>query len=137
MLVAASIDPAEERTPWYQAVSRWWSVRWAVPQALRRADAEVRPLPAQLTTLGARLTTLRAPVYVLHGQNDELVPVANVDYARRMLGQSPPVVEIVPGQGHFIPWEKPARIVALVHRALDSLGDPPLPPAPLKLSDFR
>lgn len=128
VLVAASIDPAEERTTWYQAVGRWWIVRWMVPGALRKADAEVLPLPGQLTTLGTRLAGLKTPVYVLHGREDKLVPVANADYARRVLVQSPPVVEIIPGQGHFVPWENPARIIALVHRALDSLGVPPAPP---------
>lgn len=128
VLVSASVDPAEERTTWYQAVSRWWIVRWMVPGALRKADAEVIPLPEQLTTLGRRLASLKAPVYVLQGQADKLVPVANADYVRRVLGPSPPVVEIIPGQGHFVPWETPARIVALVHRALDGLGNPPVPP---------
>jgi pimeloyl-ACP methyl ester carboxylesterase len=130
VLVSASIDPAEERTTWYQAVSRWWIVRGVVPRALRQADAEVRPLPGQLTALGARLANLRAPVFVVHGRDDKLVPVANADYARRMLGQSPPEVEIIPGQGHFVPWENPARIVAAVHRALDGLGVPPASPIP-------
>jgi pimeloyl-ACP methyl ester carboxylesterase len=124
VLVSASIDPGEERTTWYQSVSRWRIVRWAVPRALRKADTEIRPLPDQLTALGNRLATLRTPVYVLHGNDDKLVPVANADYARRVLVQSPPSVEIVPGQGHFIPWENPARIVAAVHRALDALGVP-------------
>ncbi len=128
VLVSASIDPDEERTTWYQTVSRWWIVRWMVPGALRKADAEVMPLPGQLTTLGTRLAYLKAPVYVLHGQDDKLVPVANADYVRRVLGQSSPIVEIIPGQGHFVPWENPERIIALVHRALDGLGVPPSPP---------
>ena len=128
VLVSASIDPAEERTTWYQAVSRWGIVHWMVPHALRQADAEVSPLPGQLSDLGARLATLRAPVYVVHGRDDKLVPVANADYARRVLGKSPPVVEIIPNQGHFIPWGNPARIVAAVHRALDGLGVPPATP---------
>jgi pimeloyl-ACP methyl ester carboxylesterase len=128
VLVSASIDPAEERTAWYQMVSRWWIVRWMVPGALRKADAEVIPLPDQLTTLGPRLASLKAPVYVLHGQDDKLVPVANADYVRRVLGHSPPVVEVIPDQGHFVPWENPERIVALAHRALDGLGVPPAPP---------
>ncbi len=127
VLVAPAIDPAEERTMWYQAVSRWQVVRWLVPRVLRQADAEVRPLPGQLTELGKRVATLQAPVFVVHGQEDKLVPVANADYARRVFRQSPPLIEILPAQGHFIPWENPDRIVAAVHRALDAVGRPHRP----------
>ncbi|MBC8009288.1 MAG: hypothetical protein H7067_04235 [Burkholderiales bacterium] len=132
---AASIDPAEERTTWYQAVSRWWIVRWMVPGALRQADAEVEPLPGQLTELGARIATLRAPVFVVHGEDDKLVPVANADYARRAFRSSPPEVEILPAQGHFIPWENPARIVVAIHRALDAVDASRRAPATARPSD--
>ncbi|MGA2053392.1 MAG: alpha/beta hydrolase, partial [Opitutales bacterium] len=40
VLVAGSIDPAEEKTAWYQALGRSILFHWAVPKPLAEADVE-------------------------------------------------------------------------------------------------
>jgi pimeloyl-ACP methyl ester carboxylesterase len=119
VLVSASIDPALEETTWYQALGRTWLIRPLVPEILTRADDEIRPLEGELETLLPRWSELRMPVFVLHGEADALVPVANADFAGRVVTNAPLEVERIPGQGHLIPWERPERIVATVLRALE------------------
>ena len=119
VLVAASIDPELEETTWYQALGRTWLIRPLVPEMLTRADDEIRPLQGELEALLPLWGTLRAPVFVLHGEEDALVPVANADFAARLVTNAPLALERIPGQGHLIPWECPQRIVALVLRALE------------------
>jgi pimeloyl-ACP methyl ester carboxylesterase len=121
VLVAASIDPELERTTWYQAFGRTWLVRPLLPAVLARADDEIRPLRAELEAMRPEWATLRMPVFVLHGEEDALVPVANADFAARMVTGAPLAIERIPRQGHLIPWQRPERIVATVQRALDEL----------------
>lgn len=131
ILVSGSIDPALERTAWYQTVSRWRLVRWAVPQKLLQADAEIAPLKPQLEALLPGWSALRVPVTVIQGETDELVPAANADFARRVITGAPLQIELIPGQGHFIPWQRPELIRAAIARALDPLdAAPATPPAP-------
>lgn len=132
VLVAASIDPELEETTWYQALGRTWLIRPLVPGMLARADDEIRPLRGELEALLPRWAELRMPVFVLHGEDDGLVPLANTDFAARVLTGAALEIERIPGQGHLIPWECPQRIVALVLRALDTSAQPVASPAAMK-----
>lgn len=123
VLVAASIDPELEETTWYQSLGRTWLIRPLVPDMLARADDEIRPLKGELEALLPLWSTLCMPVFVLHGEADALVPVANADFAVRVVTDAPLTLERIRDQGHLIPWERPDRIVALVQRALDLLPE--------------
>jgi len=58
----------------------------------------------QMLPLWPRIT---CPVRVLHAINDRLVPVANADFARRMLTNCPDLkVDILPDGDHFILWSR-------------------------------
>lgn len=120
VLVAASVDPALEDTLWWQGLGRTALVRALLPDVLRRADDEIAPLRAELEQLEPRWPQLRAPVFVLQGLDDALVPPANADFVERVAAHTAPVVERLPDQGHLIPWERPAELAALVLRALDA-----------------
>ena len=119
VLVSASIDPELEEPTWYQSLGRTWLIRPLVPDVLVRADDEIRPLRGELEAMLPLWKTLRMPVFVLHGESDALVPVANADFAARVVTGAPLELERLPDQGHLIPWQRPDRIVALVQRALD------------------
>jgi pimeloyl-ACP methyl ester carboxylesterase len=118
VLVAASIDPELERTTWYQALGRTWIVRPLVPEALVRADEEIRPLRGELEALLPRWSALRLPVFVLQGEDDALVPAANADFAVRVLAGAPLDVRRVPDLGHLIPWQRPELVRAAIQHVL-------------------
>ena len=121
VLVAASIDPALEKTTWFQAIGRWKIVRWAVPEALVRADEEIQPLKAELEAMLDGWGGLRMPVTVIQGEKDGLVPAANADFAQRVLTQAPVTMRRIDDVGHLIPWNRPELIVEAVLRHLDEL----------------
>jgi pimeloyl-ACP methyl ester carboxylesterase len=50
---------------------------------------------------------ISCPVWILHGDKDTYVPVANVDYARKKLTNAKSVeIRILPGAEHFITHER-------------------------------
>jgi len=59
-----------------------------------------------------RLATLAAPTLVIHGDEDQMIPVANA----QLIGGTIPGarLEILPGVGHMFWWEQPERSAALV-----------------------
>ncbi len=119
VLVAPSVDPELETPTWFQEIGRTRLVRVILPDALRRADDEIRPLRAELEEMAPRWVDLRLPIFVQQGLDDALVPAANADFVERVATNATLVVERLPDQGHLIPWERPAELATLILRALD------------------
>ncbi len=119
VLVAGSIDPALEKTTWYQKAARWPVVRSIVPQMLQLANDEIRPLKGELEMMLPLWSGIHMPVEVIQGDDDALVPPANADFAQRMLTQAPVHMMRIPKQGHLIPWERPDLIRDAIVRLLD------------------
>ena len=59
-----------------------------------------------------RLSAITAPTLVVHGDEDQMIPVAN---ARLIAGLIPGArLEVLPGVGHMFWWEQPEHVAALV-----------------------
>jgi pimeloyl-ACP methyl ester carboxylesterase len=107
LILAGSFDPKLERVHPMQPVGEWWGVRDMLPRHLRNANRELLTLKGELDILQPRLQTLTLPMTIIHGTNDTLVRIENVAFMRRHLaGTKPLTVELLPEQGHFIPWER-------------------------------
>ena len=105
VLLAASLDPALEEINPMQWVGTWTAVRWALPRAIRNANAELIALKPELESLARLLPKITAPVLIVHGTKDDLVPVANVPYMQAGLSGARCVkTELLEGQNHFLPW---------------------------------
>jgi pimeloyl-ACP methyl ester carboxylesterase len=107
VLVAASIDPALEKTRWYQKLARWPLVRSIVPDELAIANDEIKPLHGELEQMLPLWSSVHMPVVVLQGDDDGLVPKENADFAARVLTGAKVHMVRIPKQGHMIPWERP------------------------------
>lgn len=125
VLVSGSIDPALEKTTWYQAAVRMWPVRWAIPKPLVLCDDELIPFRAELETMRPGWSTLQMPVTVVQGDEDRLVPPANADFAQREIVNAPLTMRRVPEIGHMIPWQRPDLIADAVMDYLPGLS--PIP----------
>jgi len=122
LLVAPSIDPALERRRWYNRAGSWRAVQWLLPVDWIASNRELWPLRAELEELAPRLAEVRAPTLVIQGEEDELVPPANADYAERALvGASPLEIRRVPGEGHFLLWTRGELVAGAI---LETLGRP-------------
>ena len=107
VIVAGAIDPTQEEHPWWQAVVDAPPVRWLTPKPVWTSNAEIMPLEKELTQMLPLWGQVTCPVRVIHAINDQLVPIANVDFARRMLVNSSDLTfEILPEGGHFILWTR-------------------------------
>ncbi len=105
VLLAASLDPALEEINPMQWVGTWTAVRWALPRAIRNANAELIALKPELQSLASLLPKITAPVLIVHGTKDNLVPVANVPFMQAGLTSARCVkTQLLEGQNHFLPW---------------------------------
>jgi len=69
-------------------------------------------LLAEAASFEHRLKDVSAPTLILHGQHDKVVPPEN---ARLLAGQIPnSTVKILPGAGHFFPFEVPDGAVRAI-----------------------
>lgn len=119
VLLAASLDPAQERIHPLQPLGAWAPVRAMLPRAIRNANAELMALRPELDALRPLLARIAAPVRIVHGTADALVPVANVAYLQAQLRGARCVdTVLLEGRNHFLPWNSEDRVRAAIDWAV-------------------
>lgn len=124
VLLAGSLDPAQERILWVQHMARWPLVRDLVPQALATTNAEIMALKPQLDALAPRLRRLACPIVIVHGTRDRLVPFANVGFMRAQFSAADMHVVTLADTDHFLPWSNEADVRRAVLHAAAMDGPP-------------
>jgi dienelactone hydrolase len=105
VLLAASLDPNLEEIHPLQFLGKYWPIRALLPAKLRNANDELMDLKAQLLALEPLLKNITAPVAIVHGTKDNLVPFENVVFMQTKLSQVQCHKTIVlEKQNHFLPW---------------------------------
>lgn len=98
-----------------------------VPDRWRRVRAEIAGRRTQIGPLLDELKNLKAPVEVLHGDFDALVPRSNADTLMRALapeGRGNPGranLEIVPGGTHYLELQYPRRLHQAIERLVERI----------------
>jgi pimeloyl-ACP methyl ester carboxylesterase len=110
VLVAASVDPGQEKNEWYRHVGEWALVRKLLPTEFDVSNREILPLKGELTKMLPLWKNIRVPVTVIHGDADVLVPFANAAFSKKMLVHAPVEMVVLPKVNHFIPWSHPQVI---------------------------
>lgn len=107
VILAGSIDPGQEHTEWYQYVADWPVVDWLLPRPLVVANREIRALKPELTTMLPLWPKVTQRVTFIQGEEDNLVPPENADFAQKMLTHAAALTIIrIPQMNHFLPWTK-------------------------------
>ena len=120
VLLAASLDPALEAIHPLQRVGAWGLVKLLLPRMLRNANAELMALQPELQALAKALPRITAKVVIVHGTQDDLVPVANVAFMQAHLtGARCVKTVLLQGQNHFLPWNSAAVVREAIQTAME------------------
>ena len=107
LILAGSIDPDQERTFWYQYLADWPVFTWMIPEDLLVCNREIRALKNELIDMEPLWKKVNQRVTFIQGEKDQLVPVENANFAKRVMTKANPLKIIrVPSMGHFLPWKK-------------------------------
>ena len=107
VLLAAAVDPREEKPERWRFIMKMAPLNFLLPGAYRPSNTELVYLKNDLKELEKEWEKITCPVWILHGDKDTYVPVANVDYAKKKLTKAKSVdVKILSGADHFIPKER-------------------------------
>jgi len=121
VLLAASLDPAQEEIHPMQWVGAWTPVRALLPRVLRNSNAELMALKPELEALALVLPRITAKVLIVHGTKDDLVPVANVAFVQAHLSGSRCVQTLLlEGRNHFLPWNSAEVVRDVLRQALET-----------------
>jgi len=121
VLLAASLDPAQEAIHPMQYLGAWMPVRALLPRALRNANAELMALKPELEALQRLLPRITSKTVIVHGTQDDLVPVANVPFMQTHLtGARCVKTVLLDGLNHFLPWNSAGVVRDAVAQALET-----------------
>lgn len=103
VIVAGSLDPALEKVRFVQRLVHAPPLRYFLKDDWRIANDELIPYRKQLEAMAPRLSEIRAPIYILHGTADTLVPYGNALFMQEAFSGSRQVALLTfPDAGHGI-----------------------------------
>jgi pimeloyl-ACP methyl ester carboxylesterase len=115
VLLAGSNDPAQEKPEKWRPVLYKTPLKYFVPGAMRPSNEELWYLKKDLVDLKADFSKITEPVYIVHGEKDDMVPFENVAYDKKMLTKAARIEELIfPDANHFIPWTRYGQIKELL-----------------------
>lgn len=107
ILLAGAVDPKQEKPERWRYIVKLPPLKYFLPGAYRPSNTELVYLKKDLVELERKWEKITCPVWILHGDKDTYVPVANADFAKRKLTKAASVdVKILPGAEHFITHER-------------------------------
>ena len=92
------------------ALEQWREVMSQMPTSVDVIMAQLQAIGGHDTS--GRLGAIDAPTLVIHGDGDEMLPVANGQLIARLIPGA--TLEILEGVGHVFYWEQPERSAALI-----------------------
>ncbi len=105
-ILAGSISPDDEPKEYWRYLFVYSPLRWLMPGAFKPSNDEIVYFKKELYQLDKGYARIKIPVTFVHGDADKFVTVKNVAYGKLQLAGNPAVKTIIiPGAGHFIPWE--------------------------------
>jgi pimeloyl-ACP methyl ester carboxylesterase len=132
LLVGGAADPEREKAHTLQRLVAAPMIAALLPRALAHSNAELLALRGELEALAGDLERIRAPVTILHGLGDTLVPAENAAFlAERLKGAAWKRIVLVAQAGHFLHLLSPglvedalARVLTDVDRSTSTAANP-------------
>lgn len=119
VLLAASVDPNEEKPEKWRPVMKVFPLKYFLPGAFRPSNIELLAFKQDVLLMEEALQQVRVPVIIMHGKKDGMVPPENAAYASKYLKNAEVETVILPNANHFIPWTKydtvKKTLISLLH----------------------
>lgn len=125
VMIAPSIDPALEKTKWFQIPAQWRLINWLIPIDLLTTNREILPLKGELEQMLSMWPQITAPTTVINGTKDELVPYGNALFAKEKIVSAPVEIIRLEDQNHFIVWSHHVLIRDYLVRCLEEAAAAP------------
>lgn len=107
VLLAASVDPNEEKKELWRPILKAFPLRYLLPGAFRPSNIELWEFKKDVLTMPGDLNAITCPVIIIQGMLDPLVPPGNAFYAQKELIHAKSVKLItIDSANHFIPWTR-------------------------------
>ena len=106
LLLAAAIDPDNEKFWWFNKYVHHGPLKWLLPRFFRTATNEKYSHVKELRKLVPLWSQLTVPVTAVQGDADNTVSPVNLDFARKMLAGKNAAFISLPGTGHLIRWQR-------------------------------
>ena len=107
VLLAAALDPKQEKPEKWRFVMNTIPLKYLLPGAYRPSNTELVYLKEDLKELDKEWEKITCPVWIMHGNKDTYVPVTNADYAKmKLINAKAVAIKILPGADHFITHER-------------------------------
>lgn len=118
IFVASSVDPKLEETRFIQYIGNFWGIRSIIPDFLRVCNEEILALKDDLAGMIPQWQKIKSDVHIVHGAEDDLVPVANAAFIKKHIPATQIKSEnIIKEMNHFIPWHKAETIKSILYGA--------------------
>jgi pimeloyl-ACP methyl ester carboxylesterase len=105
VLLAASVDPAEEKRETWRSMLDGNVLQYLIPGAFRPSNRELLYFKKDIYDLQDKFALVTCKVVIMHGTKDTFVPPGNAAYAAKKLINAAAVETIMlPNADHFILW---------------------------------
>lgn len=120
VLLAASVDPDEEKPEKWRPVMKVFPLKFFLPGAFRPSNIELLAFKQDVLLMRVAMQKVKVPVIIVHGKKDNMVPPENAEYAAKYLMNAKGVEKVmIQDAGHFIPWtryyEVKKTLLSLLH----------------------
>jgi len=120
--VAALIDEPHDYALQLEKIGGANGIEPYVPNRWLKVRNEIAGRRSQIGPLMERVSGLSAPVEVLHGDFDALVPKSNAAKLMEALPQDRAALEIIPGGTHYLELQYPRRVHRAIQRVIERAG---------------
>jgi len=117
--VAALIDEPHDYALQLEKLGSVNGIEPYVPNRWLKVRNEITGRRAQIGPLMDRLSSINAPVEVLHGDFDAIVPKSNAAKLMEALPKERAGLEIIPGGTHYLELQYPRRLHRAIQRVIE------------------
>ena len=132
VMVGGAIDPDHEKFWWFHKYANGLLVRLFLPRFMNTATDEKFAHIEELKKLMPRWKEIEMPVTVLQGSRDQIVPVANFEFAKQQLKGKQVDFILIEGAGHLVRRSHPQVIKNVLMQLWSASG-----PAPNTFSSLK